>query len=97
MKTLGQGSNPWGRTMTKEEEKLQQEQQNYKTLIFNCAQSIQLCRQIYNFAVQNDFHNTQGFMDWQDALNEISVRYPDIIDITPKEDIQNNKLNENEK
>lgn len=63
--------------------------------MFNCAQSIQLCRQIYNFAVQNDFHNTQGFMDWQDKLNEISVMYPNIIDITNIQDTQQINKNEN--
>lgn len=92
MKTVGQSSNLWGRTMTKEEEFENQKRQIFNTFLINSNNSINLCYQIYNFAVQNNLHNTQVFMNWQDKLNEISVLYPDIKDIT---DIQNKQQNDN--
>jgi len=92
MKTVGQSSNLWGRTMTEEEKIEQQKQQILNAFIINSNNSINLCYQIYNFAVQNNLQNTQVFMNWQDELNKISVLYPDIIDIT---DTQNKQQNEN--
>ena len=94
-KTVGQSSNLWGRAMTNEEQKRQQEQQILQTFIINSNNSINLCMQLYQFAVQNDLQNTQVFINWQDKLNEISVMYPNIIDITNIQDTQETNKNEN--
>lgn len=77
--------------MTKEELE-NQKRQIFNTFLINSNNSINLCYQVYNFAVQNNLYNTQVFMNWQDKLNEISVLYPDIKDIT---DIQNKQQNDN--
>ena len=95
MKTVGQSSNLWGRTMTTEEQQRQKEQQILQTFIINSNNSINLCMQIYQFAVQNNLQNTQVFMNWQDKLNEISIMYPSIIDITNNQDIQQTTKKEN--
>jgi len=81
--------------MTNEEQKRQQEQQILQTFIINSNNSINLCMQLYQFAVQNDLQNTQVFINWQDKLNEISVMYPNIIDITNIQDTQETNKNEN--
>jgi len=72
--------------MTTEEQQRQKEQQILQTFIINSNNSINLCMQIYQFAVQNNLQNTQVFMNWQDKLNEISIMYPSIIDITDNQD-----------
>lgn len=82
--------------MTKEEELREQERQNMRTLMVNCSNSINLCRQIYTFAAQNNLYNTQVFMDWQDSLNRISVAYPgQVIDIPQNKDPEVNTDNTN--
>ena len=95
MKTVGQSSNLWGRTMTTKEQERNVKQQILQTFIINSNNSINLCMQIYQFAVQNNLQNTQVFINWQDKLNEISVMYPNIIDITNNQDTQQTNKNEN--
>ena len=97
-KTVGQSSNLWGRTMTTKEQKEKEEQQILQTFIINSNNSINLCMQLYQFAVQNNLQNTQVFINWQDNLNKISVMYPNIIDITNIQDNQETiKTNDNGK
>ncbi|WP_287385564.1 hypothetical protein [Lachnospira sp.] len=74
--------------MTTEEQKIQEEQQIMQTFIINSNNSINLCMQLYEFAVQHNLQNTQVFINWQDRLNKISVMYPNIIDITNIQDTQ---------
>ena len=81
--------------MTTEEQQRQKEQQILQTFIINSNNSINLCLQIYQFAVQNNLQNTQVFINWQDKLNEISIMYPSIIDITNNQDTQQTNKNEN--
>ena len=81
--------------MTTEEQQRQKRQQILQTFIINSNNSINLCIQIYQFAVQNNLQNTQVFINWQDKLNEISIMYPNIIDITNNQDIQQTNKNEN--
>lgn len=58
------------------------------------SSSIAKCRQAYAFAVTNGLENTQVFMDWQDALNQISVAYPNIVDITDLQDTEQTNNND---
>lgn len=81
--------------MTTKEQERNVKQQILQTFIINSNNSINLCMQIYQFAVQNNLQNTQVFINWQDRLNEISVMYPNIIDITNNQDTQQTNKNEN--
>jgi hypothetical protein len=81
--------------MTTEEQERNIQQQILQTFIINSNNSINLCMQIYQFAVQNNLQNTQVFINWQDRLNEISVMYPNIIDITTNQDTQQTTEKEN--
>lgn len=81
--------------MTTEEQQRQKEQQILQTFIINSNNSINLCLQLYQFAVKNNLQNTQVFMNWQDKLNEISIMYPNVIDITNNQDTQQTNKNEN--
>lgn len=81
--------------MTTEEQQRQKEQQILQTFIINSNNSINLCLQLYQFAVNNNLQNTQVFMNWQDKLNEISIMYPNVIDITNNQDTQQTNKNEN--
>lgn len=46
-----------------------------KNFIEYCNHSIKYCNDLYNYAKRFDLLDTQLFIQWQDALNEISVRY----------------------
>ena len=41
-----------------------------KTMLLN----IDLCENIYKLAEENDYLNNQELLNWQDKINEISVR-----------------------
>ena len=38
------------------------------------ALNTDMCKNIYKLAEENDFLNTQELINWQDSINEISVR-----------------------
>ena len=63
-----------------EEDRLSKEQQAFNELVLKnfieyCNQSLMYCNDLYNYAKRFNLLDTQLFMQWQDALNEISVRY----------------------
>lgn len=63
-----------------EEDRLSKKQQAFNELVIKnfidyCNHSIKYCNDLYNYAERFDLLDTQLFMQWQDALNEISVRY----------------------
>ena len=63
-----------------EEDRLRKKQQAFNELVIKnfieyCNHSIKYCNDLYNYAERFDLLDTQLFMQWQDALNEISVRY----------------------
>jgi len=63
-----------------EEDRLSKKQQAFNELVIKnfidyCNHSIKYCNDLYNYAERFNLLDTQLFMQWQDALNEISVRY----------------------
>ena len=57
-----------------EEDRLTKEQV-FNGLAEYCNKSLLLCNALYNYAKRFNLLDTQLFIQWQDALNEISVRY----------------------
>lgn len=66
MKTVGQGSNPWGRTNF------------YIMSIIRLKElmkfSLELIQHIVELAETNNLTNKQYFIDWEDKLNKYSVK-----------------------
>jgi len=57
-----------------EEDRLTKEQV-FNNLAEYCNKSLMFCNDLYNYAKRFNLLDTQLFIQWQDALNEISVRY----------------------
>lgn len=75
-----------------EEDRLNKKQQVFNELIVKnfieyCNYSLKYCNDLYNYAKRFDLLDTQLFMQWQDALNEISVRY-DTRDSTSQNNVE---------
>lgn len=62
-----------------EEDRLTKEQVFNDSLLKNlaesCNKSLLLCNALYEYAKHFNLLDTQLFIQWQDSLNEISVRY----------------------
>ena len=82
MKTVGQGSNPWGRTNF------------YIMSIIRLKElmkfSLELIQHIVELAETNNLTNKQYYIDWEDKLNKYSVKdHNDVhtIENNPKVDL----------
>lgn len=58
-----------------------------RNFIEHCNRSLIYCNDLYNYAKRFNLLDTQLFIQWQDALNEISVRY-DTRDSTGQDSIE---------